>query len=281
MISVIIPTCGREGLLARCLDRLEPGQQTLSSDEYEVIVSDDGARSVERFLAEHYPWVLWTPGPRKGPAANRNAGSRRTRGEWLAFTDDDCLPDADWLLGYRNAIREDVHIYEGKTTCEAGVNSPIFHAPVNTSGGWLWSCNMLIRRETFTEVGGFDEEFRFPHLEDVDFRERCVRAGQEIVFVEQAIVDHPPRRIPSGFRLARYHESEVYYFYKSGCPRLSSFRIPFRIARARCENLSRYPFSGDTLKAIGSLATELSSTMLRLPHWEWKYSRRFRTPSTS
>ena len=52
---------------------------------------------MERFLAQQYPWVSWGRGPRRGPAANRNAGALRARGEWLAFTDDDCVPDPNWL----------------------------------------------------------------------------------------------------------------------------------------------------------------------------------------
>lgn len=42
LFSVVIPTCRRNDLLAKCLDRLAPGQQTLSPDQYEVIVTDDG-----------------------------------------------------------------------------------------------------------------------------------------------------------------------------------------------------------------------------------------------
>ena len=40
--SVVIPTCERNDLLARCLERLAPGAQRFSADRYEVIVTDDG-----------------------------------------------------------------------------------------------------------------------------------------------------------------------------------------------------------------------------------------------
>ena len=122
-----------------------PGRQTLPADQYEVIVTDDGEPTVERFLTEKYPWVSWVPGPRRGPAANRNAGARRARGDWLAFTDDDCVPDPNWLAGFATATHAGCRVYEGKTTCVAGIHSPIDHAPVNITGGWLWSCNIFIR----------------------------------------------------------------------------------------------------------------------------------------
>jgi len=280
MISVVIPTCRRPDLLARCLDRLAPGAQTLPADQYEVIATDDGEPTVERFLAEKYPWVSWVPGPRRGPAANRNAGARRARGEWLAFTDDDCVPDPNWLAGFTTATHSDCRVYEGKTTCMAGIQSLFDHAPANITGGWLWSCNIFIRRDTFEEVGGFDEVFLYPHMEDVDLRERLVQAGYTFEFVPDAAVDHPPRRLPSGRQLARYHESEVYHWYKNGYRTLASTRLLYLITRARLTTIRRHRLSKDTLRAIGSLAYELGGTLVRLPLWEWKYRWRFRSASS-
>ena len=105
LISVVIPTRDRNEQLARCLDRLAPCAQSLSHDQYEVIVSDDSAHAAAReLLFDRYPWVRWTGGPRRGPAANRNAGARVARGEWLVFTDDDCLPEFGWLEGLAGAF---------------------------------------------------------------------------------------------------------------------------------------------------------------------------------
>src|SRR5215213_11648746 len=105
LISVVIPTRDRNETLARCLDRLAPCAQSLSHDQYEVIVTDDSAHAAAReLLFDRYPWARWTGGPRRGPAANRNAGMRAARGEWLAFTDDDCLPEPGWLSAFEAAL---------------------------------------------------------------------------------------------------------------------------------------------------------------------------------
>lgn len=278
MISVVIPTCRRRDLLARCLDRLAPGAQTLPADQYEVIVTDDGEPTAERFLAEKYSWVIWGSGPRRGPAANRNAGARRAQGEWLAFTDDDCLPDPNWLVGFTMAAHASCKVYEGKTTCVAGIHSPLDQAPVNVMGGCLWSCNIFIWRCTFDRMGGFDEGFPFPYMEDADLRERLVQAGYPFEFVPSAVVDHPPRRSASGRQLARYHESWVYYWYKRGYRRLASPRLLCIITEARLSAIRRHRLNLDTLRAIGSLTNELGGMLLRLPIWEWKYRWRFRSP---
>ena len=50
LISVVVPTCHRNDLLARCLEGLAPGAQTLPADQYEVIVTDDGTRSTAEAL---------------------------------------------------------------------------------------------------------------------------------------------------------------------------------------------------------------------------------------
>ena len=57
-ISVIIPTCHRDDLLAQCLDCLAPGVQTLPPEQYEVTVTDDGSRTTaQQLVQESYPWV--------------------------------------------------------------------------------------------------------------------------------------------------------------------------------------------------------------------------------
>ena len=84
IFSIVIPTCRRSDLLARCLDRLAPGVQALPADQYEVIVTDDGEPTVERFLAEKYPWASWSSGPEAGtgsePERRGSAGPRAVAG---------------------------------------------------------------------------------------------------------------------------------------------------------------------------------------------------------
>ena len=211
-ISVIIPTRDRIPVLALCVERLAPGQQSLGFGQYEVIVTDDSATDAARvFLAERFSWVRWSAGPRRGPTSNRNAGASVARGDLLVFVDDDCLPDPGLLMGYLDALRDEVSVYEGRITCVDGVTSPMQTAPENLDGGVLWSCNLAMRRRLFDAIGGFDERFPLPHMEDIDLRLRLLAAGETILFVPRATVDHPPRRLPWGARLARQHQAGVLY----------------------------------------------------------------------
>jgi GT2 family glycosyltransferase len=276
LISVVIPTCNRDQELARCLQKLAPGAQTLPSDDYEVIVTDDGDKPAGSTLKHQFPWVRWVSGPCRGPAANRNHGVKHARGEWIAFTDDDCVPDRGWLAAFASTLNTECDVYEGKTTCEAGVQSPLEHAPANITGGYLWSCNFLMRRKRFEQIGGFDEQFRYACMEDVDLRERLKAAGNRIEFVFDAVVDHPPRRALSGARLARHHESWYYFWYKSGTKRLYAPRLVWQIVNQRLRNIYRHKLSVDSIVAFKDFIVELVTVIPRIPIWEIKYRARAR-----
>src|SRR5450631_1375697 len=99
--SVVIPTCGRNTMLVRCLESLRPGEQTVDPSSYEVIVTDDAREGTsEAMIREQFPWAQWVQGPSRGPAANRNNGARYARGEWLCLTDDDCVASKEWLAAF-------------------------------------------------------------------------------------------------------------------------------------------------------------------------------------
>ncbi len=269
LISVVVPTRDRLELLRRCLDRLAPGVQTLDGEQYEVIVTDDGNSDSARLeLAATHAWVRVINGPRHGPAANRNAGARAAHGTWIAFTDDDTEPSAQWLSAFMQACTEGVRVYEGQTTCEGGFGSPLFHAPENLTGGKLWSCNIFISSDAFAKVGGFDEAFRYPHMEDQDLRLRLHAAGERILFVREAIVNHPPRRQPSGDRLGAYRESEVRYLYKHGAARPVRAHLYARIIRYRIGVIRNTPKSFDSVFAFWSLVRELWYVYTHIGGWE-------------
>jgi GT2 family glycosyltransferase len=273
LFSVVIPTRDRNETLALCLDRLAPGAQELPHDQYEVIVTDDSTHATARELvADRYPWARWVAGPRRGPAANRNAGARIARGEWLAFTDDDCLPDPLWLAAFAESFSPNaaaLEALEGRTTCRVGLNSPRQTAPVNLTGGLLWSCNFAMRRSGFETVGGFDERYPYPHMEDADLRSRLQKAGYMIQFIPAAEIDHPPRQLPWGTKLARVHESSVLHMVLHGPKRGLPWYLVNQL-RARLSRIVHEHKSLDTVSALGSMLVELAAIALQWHSWRAK-----------
>ncbi len=227
LISIVVPTCNRPDGLAQCLSRLAPGAQRgislASPDEllatdsrawrYEVIVANDGLR-FSGDGPESSAWVRVVEGPRRGPAANRNAGARIARGQWLAFIDDDCLPDPGCILAYCEAIKKhpSVQVFEGKTYADRPQRDVMETSPINLTGGFLWSCNLLVRRSLFERMGGFDEDFPYAAMEDVDFRVRLRQLSEHVIFVQDAAVQHPWRLMSDFHEHLRRHRESVAIF---------------------------------------------------------------------
>lgn len=214
LISVVVPTYHRNDLLAKCLDLLTPGAQSLPAKEYEVIVTDDGSQiTAEQMIVESYSWARWVAGPKKGPAANRNNGAKVALGEWLAFLDDDCLPDTKWLKSYAEAIatHSEYPVFEGRVYVDRPKQSLAEVAPIFETGGYLPSGNFLCRKDIFDSLGGFDERFPYAAMEDVDFRKRLLKAGHQFLFIREASVCHPWRRNRGWRSLNQQQESTFIY----------------------------------------------------------------------
>jgi GT2 family glycosyltransferase len=215
-VAIIIPTRDRPDALGRCLGQIFP--YVAAHPECTIVVSDDGdASQTEGALAAEFPGVRVVQGPRRGPAANRNCGAAHAQGDLLIFLDDDCRPEPNLVAEYQRAAaaEPECSVFEGRTSAEGGAPGFGHVAPENETGGHLWSCNFAIRRRLFDGVGGFDERFPFPAMEDIEFRFR-VSAQSPLRFVPGARVFHAyERRV--GWRVTKHHSlSFVLYMHLHG-----------------------------------------------------------------
>ncbi len=235
--SVVVPTCDRMDALAECLERLADSRDVCGRS-VEIIVTDDSANgSAASALGARFPEVRWLDGPRTGPAANRNHGAAHATGEWLVFIDDDCLPERGLLKAYDQAAGADgkIQVLEGRTIVDREKRHPFEMAPVNDSGGNLWSCNFAIRRDVFLVMGGFDERFKTPAMEDKDLSLRLKQSGIPARFIPDAIVVHP-WRMTDFKRHTRQHAAAVFKF--AAIHHGGSFRK--ELIRTHLWNIARY-----------------------------------------
>lgn len=270
IFSIIIPTCNRNELLGKCLDQLHASVQNFSADQYEVIVSDDSkSNGAKDFIDKHYSWVKWVEGPKRGPAANRNNGAKIAKGEWLIFLDDDCEPDNNLLKSYDTCILNNpiVKIIEGRITTSRAFNHSMETAPINESGGRLWSCNFCIIKNYFFLIGCFDETYRYPHLEDSDF---AMRVQGQFLFCKEAYVTHPPRKLPSGVKLGYYHEYDIYFFKKFNID-YSLYKIIMRIFKTRMGGIRNTPISKYSVLSIYHMVIEILIVILNYNKWELRF----------
>jgi GT2 family glycosyltransferase len=176
------------------------------------------------------------------------------------------VPEPGWLEAYKLAIRTSCQVYEGKTTCRDGLTSPLHVAPANETGGYLWSCNMMIHAELFRTIGGFDEHFPFPAMEDVDFRERLRDRRLEFQFTQAAVVDHPPRKLKGLRELTSQHRSYLFYriVKRREVPRFHE--VLLTTLRVRVRSCFR-PAIRDLPRALGLFSCECFILCMRYRSW--------------
>lgn len=203
-VTVVVPTRARPQSLARCLAALE--RQTLDRCRFDVVVVVDGegARATERLLAGTRVRVTVLRQDHAGPAAARNLGASQARGDVLAFTDDDCVPDPGWLDALVSAVGSGMRLVGGRTTTASGVTPyatasqvllEYLHSASTSRHGappFLTSNNLALSRAAFDLLGGFDTSFTRAGGEDRDLCDRWTAAGGALVVEAAAVVRHAP-----------------------------------------------------------------------------------------
>jgi glycosyltransferase involved in cell wall biosynthesis len=203
-ISVVIPTYRRPELLLRCIKAL--GKQDFPRQQFEIIVVSDGPddetllalKSVEREIPTRF-----LPLPKKGgPAAARNHGWRSAAAEFIAFTDDDCIPDQSWLSTlYRTLVDQNKELIalSGETVVPISEDPTDYEKNIShLSTAEFITANCACSRLALELVGGFDEEFKMAWREDSDLQFKLIQQQIEIVKVHHAIVVHPVRHAQWG-----------------------------------------------------------------------------------
>jgi glycosyltransferase involved in cell wall biosynthesis len=199
-LSVVIPTYRRPELLARCLAGVLA--QTLDPQAFEVIVVDDGHTDDTRAVVEalqpagQAPKVRYLrPADGRGPAVARNCGWRAARGQIVAFTDDDTVPDPGWLAAGERAMQGNVAAVCGRVRVPTG-DPPTDHE-LMTRGletAEFVTANAFVRRSALEKIGGFDERFKRAWREDSDLQFRLMSEAGPVGRCADAVVLHPVRQ---------------------------------------------------------------------------------------
>jgi glycosyltransferase involved in cell wall biosynthesis len=262
-ISVVVPTRNRPTPLEACLGALD--RQTFA-ERLEVIVVDDGsvdADEIARIVSRHPNARLVRQGS-AGPATARNAGARNAIGETLCFTDDDCLPQVDWVEELIAAIDDGADAVGGRTVNPPGAladaSEIISQAPRLASEPFAPSNNLACKKAVFEAVP-FDESYQRAAAEDRDWCLRLTATGHTLRFQPSARVLHRPHLTLSSFlrRQVRYGHG-AYRFRRKAKRELEP--LDFYIALIR-RGFAR-GFTVGILVSLAQLATALGWTRGRL-----------------
>jgi glycosyltransferase involved in cell wall biosynthesis len=274
-ISVVMPTYRRPALLSRCLDALLA--QSLPGDAYEIVVVDDGRTDDTRAcvaefeaIASHAggPSIRYVqPEGTRGPAGARNRGWRAARGALIAFTDDDTVPDVDWLR-----LGEAAMAAPGRVAAWGRVHVPLPATLTdnarNTAGlenAVFVTANAFVLCEALAAVGGFDERYLRAWREDTDLYFALLAAYPQpraIVSAPRALVLHPVRDAKFLVSIGQQANMAFDALLFKKYPQLYDQHIGFRhppvdyslIVAATVGALVAAPFSGLLAAALGAVA---------------------------
>jgi GT2 family glycosyltransferase len=215
-VSIVIPTYSRPHQLVECLRSL--GRLDYPRDLLEVVVVDDGGPAllddlVTPFHAQFRLTLIRQENG--GPAAARNTGADRAQGEYLAFTDDDCVVEPGWLRALAAVWDESPRSMVGGRTLNGAPGlisatgqliTDIVYRHYNVDPAharFIASNNMALPVNGFREIGGFDPAFR--SAEDRDLCDRWLHHGNRIIYQPDAVVRHIRPLNTSAFCRVHFH----------------------------------------------------------------------------
>ena len=202
--SVVIPTYKRPRQLNKCLRGI--ALIDYPKDDFEVLVVDDGSEEPPVDLIEIYRshfCVKLIRQAHAGPATARNTGAKEASGQYVVFTDDDCIPERQWLAAFgRHFAAHPEYAVGGRTinaleenVCSSASQILIdylydYYNIRNSKAIFFASNNLAFPRKLFLEVGGFDSSFPAAAGEDRELCDRWLHRGYRMTFEPDAIVFH-------------------------------------------------------------------------------------------
>lgn len=234
-VSIIIPAYNCEKTISKCLNSL----LNLNYPKYEIIIVDDGSTdSTTEILKSYQDKIVVIRTENKGPSHARNIAVNRAKGDYVAFTDSDCIVDKNWLdellKGFLNekvaGVGGDQLSPDDETEFGSDVNN--FMKAIGFVSDYLKlhkqiietkhnpTCNVMYKKRILLEAGLFNEDL-WPG-EDVEIDLKIRKLGSTLYYNPDAIVYHyRSSNIKSFSRMMkRYGWAQAYLMRKYGLFRL-------------------------------------------------------------
>lgn len=193
VLSAVIATYNRSKKLVDAVKSVEGG--SFPKNKIEILIVDDcstdNTKRVVEDLTKKYRNIKYLRTSRNsGPAAARNIGIKHSKGEYVFFTDDDCIVSKGALLKYVEFLNKNpkvagiggilvpasdnliarIELIKDKVL---GIDNKRFRVGRDVPVGF--TCNMIYRREIFRETGYFNENFKVPAGEDLELKQRVAK----------------------------------------------------------------------------------------------------------
>lgn len=204
MISVIIPTRDRPHDLVDCLRGLASqspppvAMEIIVVDDYSAMPYGDAALAFARAAGLTLRYLR--NGGAQGAATARNIGARTSRGDVLAFLDDDAVSSPNWIEALMRALHDGADAVTGRIVARDGERMfsrarqlrydrrqrAVRGSPSHVS--FLAGGNAAVRRTVFFALGGFDETLTLMH--DQDLAAKLHAAAHLCVYADDMVIAH-------------------------------------------------------------------------------------------
>lgn len=203
-ISIVIPVYNGGASFRKCLASL---RESLRPPD-EVIVVSDGDTDGSWLVAERFGAKVFRLPTSGGPARARNVGAKAAQGDILFFVDADVTlhPNTLSLVERQFEQQSDLAALIGSYDDAPGAGNFLSqyknlfhhytHQVSSEVASTFWGACGAIRRSVFQAVGGFDEGYRKPCIEDIELGYRLKRAGYTIRLCKDIQVKHLKRWEP-------------------------------------------------------------------------------------
>ena len=202
--SVVIPTYNRPACLRQCLEAVADLEYPRRL--YEVIVVDDGGdlplKEVVGSTIQGLDVTLLRQ-TNRGPAAARNLGCSRAGGRFIAFTDDDCRPDPNWLRALAEQFAKTPDDMLGGRVVNALAGNPYatasqhllsylygYYEDRRDGCRFFTSNNLSVPAKRFRNIGGFDAAYLRAAGEDRELCDRWQWLELGMTYAPRAVVYH-------------------------------------------------------------------------------------------
>jgi GT2 family glycosyltransferase len=285
-VSIVLPVRNEGAAFRACLDgirRLEPRCEDV------VVVVDGGGAPAAAAAQDAGARVIRLPGPPGGPAAARNAGARAARGDILCFLDADVIVPPDLLARVGGA-------FEGHPEIDAIIGSyddapaatnflsqyknlahHFLHQTSRVETSSFFSGCGAIRRAAFERVGGFDERYRRPSIEDIELGSRLHAAGCRVRIEKTLQVTHLKRWTPWGLLETEIRDRAIPWtqliLRSRSMPNELNIRWRGRVAVACASFLAMAAVTAPWLRGSRMAAPMLAATLLVIDRDVFRFFR--------
>lgn len=229
-ISVILPIRNEESKISQCLDAIF--SQTILP--HEVIVVDGHSTDNTEKIAKKYPIRFFYEDYHTRSGACQ-IGIMNSKGDFIAFTDADCIPQKDWLENLEKGFDEGIvgvgggikNVGEG--LWERSINQAMstFIGSANSVQGRFFKskrfvksisgCNSMYRRKDLLDVGGFN--VLSPGAEDAELNRKLLVKGKLLYNPEALVIHH------HSWTLKEYTKKMFRYGFERGLIRAFDLQV--------------------------------------------------------